>query len=61
LGPYRLEIVDAAGGLQWTGTAQPVSGKLTARVEKRLGVGVYWVRLYAPSGKLLREFGLHLG
>jgi len=59
-GLYRLEMVDAAAGLQWTGTAQPVSGKLTARVEKRLGAGVYWVRLYAPSGKLLREFGLRV-
>jgi hypothetical protein len=58
--PYRLEMVDAAGDLQWTGTTQPVSGKLAAHVDKRLRAGVYWVRLYAPSGKLLREFGLRL-
>ncbi|HEV2202170.1 MAG TPA: hypothetical protein VGR73_20310 [Bryobacteraceae bacterium] len=59
-GRYRIEMVDAAGALQWTGTAQPVSGKLTARVEKHLGAGVYWVRLHGPSGKLLREFGLRV-
>lgn len=57
---YRLEMVDAAGVLQWTGAARTVSGKLTARVEKRLGAGIYWVRLYASSGKLLREFGLQV-
>jgi hypothetical protein len=57
---YRLEMVDAAGDLQWTGTARAVSGKLAARVDKRLRAGVYWVRLYAPSGKLLREFGLRV-
>jgi hypothetical protein len=59
-GLYRLEMVDAFGALQWTGTAQPVSGKLIARVEKRLGAGIFWIRMYAPSGKLLREFGLHV-
>ena len=57
---YRLEMVDAAGVLQWAGTAQPVAEKLTARMGKRLREGAYWVRLYAPSGKLLREFGLRL-
>jgi hypothetical protein len=61
-GPYRLEVVDAAGNQVWTGTAiSSVSRKIAARVEKRLAAGVYWVRLYAHSGKLLREFGLHLG
>jgi hypothetical protein len=57
---YRLDMVDAAGGLRWTGTVRPALGKLAARVGKRMGAGVYWVRLYAPSGKLLREFGLRL-
>ena len=62
LGPYRLEVVDAAGNRAWTGTAvSSVSGKIVARVEKRLAAGVYWVRLYAHSGKLLREYGLRLG
>jgi hypothetical protein len=60
-GPYRLGVFDAAGNQVWTGTAiSSVSGKIAARVEKRLAAGVYWVRLYAHSGKLLREFGLRL-
>jgi hypothetical protein len=59
--PYRLEMVDAVGGLLWTKTAvSPDSGKIAARVEIRLNAGVYWVRLYSASGKLLREFGLRL-
>jgi hypothetical protein len=72
-GPYRLEMVDASGDQRWTGVVSPVvsSGspgdaeqsaahQISARVDKPLGSGTYWVRLYAPSGKLLREFGLHL-
>jgi hypothetical protein len=64
-GPYRLEVVDAAGEQCWIGAVTPVlsawsAGRIGARVNKPLGAGVYWVRLYAPSGKLLREFGLHL-
>jgi hypothetical protein len=62
LGPYRMEVVDTAGKQIWTGTAiSSVSGRIAARMEKGLAVGVYWVRLYAPSGKLLREYGLRLG
>lgn len=61
-GPYRLEVVDAAGNQAWNGPAtSSVAGQITARVEKRLSAGVYWVRLYAHSGQLLREFGMHLG
>jgi len=60
-GPYRLEVVDAAGTTVWIGTATPdSSGRLTTHMESRLGTGMYWVRLSPPSGKLLREFGLHV-
>jgi hypothetical protein len=61
-GPYHLEVVDAEGREAWAGRANASDhGKITTHVEKRLAAGVYWVRLYAQSGKLLREFGLHLG
>ena len=60
-GLYRLEAVDAAGDQRWTTTVSPsVEGQICARMDQPLGKGTYWVRLYAPSGKLLREFGLHL-
>lgn len=61
-GPYHLEVVDAAGRPAWTATEiSSVSGHMSTRVEKRLATGIYWVRLYAHSGKLLREFSLHVG
>ncbi len=60
-GSYQVEVVDAAGRQAWRGTGlSAASGMVRARVEKRLAAGVYWVRLFAPSGRLLREFGLHL-
>ena len=61
IGPYRVEVVEANGNLAWTsrGVASD-SGRIAARVEKRLAAGIYWVRVYASSGKLLREFGLRL-
>jgi hypothetical protein len=55
---FGLEVVDAAGQRQWNGTAAPSGGKLTVRVAKGLAPGVYWVRLSAAGGELLREFGL---
>ena len=60
-GLYRLEAVDASGDPRWTTTVSPsAEGQISVHVNQRLGAGTYWVRLYAPSGKLLREFGLHL-
>ena len=64
-GVYRLEVVDASGDQCWTGSVVPsnagqIGARIGTRLDKPLGAGIYWVRLYAPSGKLLREFGLHL-
>jgi hypothetical protein len=59
-GNYRLEVVDTAGAPLWTGAASAAAGKLGARVDRRLTTGMYWVRLYSPTGKLLREFGLQV-
>jgi hypothetical protein len=55
---FHLEVVNSAGRQQWTGSAMPSAGKLTARVPETLGRGTYWVRLSAEGGELLREFGL---
>ena len=60
-GPYRIEVVDAAGDPRWTGKASlTLAGQIKTHVQKSLKTGSYWVRLYAPSGKLIREFGLHV-
>lgn len=57
-GEYRVEVVDATGGLVWKGVAAQTGGKLIARMPKSLVRGVYWVRLYDANSELLKEFGL---
>lgn len=56
----RLEIVDAVGNPVWNGSAAARAGSnlVSAHATEALRAGVYWIRLYAPSGELLREFGL---
>ena len=50
---YRLEMVDQTGKQVWTGTFPgPPANPSPA--------GLYFVRLYSPSGHLLREYGLAL-
>jgi hypothetical protein len=51
---YRVEVVDSSGRRVWFGGTP-------ARLNKGLARGSYWIRLYAETGELLREFGLHAG
>ncbi|HTS74996.1 MAG TPA: zf-HC2 domain-containing protein [Bryobacteraceae bacterium] len=55
-----LAIVDARGRPVWRGSAAAHAGStlISARVEKSLAAGIYWVRLYSREDELLREFGL---
>ena len=55
---YRIAVVDAAGGVVWTGAATDAGGKISAQVPKRLASGMYWIRLYDSEGRQLREFGM---
>ncbi len=55
---YRVQVVDAAGREEWSGSAAPSGGKLMVHVSKPLEPGVHWVRLSSGGGELLREFGL---
>ncbi|MDX2153054.1 MAG: hypothetical protein SFV54_20085 [Bryobacteraceae bacterium] len=56
---YRLDIVGATGELIRSAEVGRNGGFLTA--EWHGGApGRYWVRLHAPDGQLLREFGLTL-
>jgi putative zinc finger protein len=55
---YRIAVVDASGGQDWTGTATYGGGKLLVHVQKRLASGVYWVRVFDAEGLQLREFGM---
>jgi len=55
---YRIAVVDAAGGVVWTGAATDAGGKISAQEPKRLAIGMYWIRLYDSEGRQLREFGM---
>ena len=55
---FRLDVVDAAGRRQWSGSAVPSAGKLMVRMPNGLSRGIHWVRLSSAEGELLREFGL---
>lgn len=54
---YRVEIVDENGRRVWQGATKASAGRFTVD-GPRLGRGSYYARLYAPSGELLREYGL---
>ena len=56
-GPYRLEIVDQRGGVTWQGQYDPAAG--AARIPAQRA-GIHFVRVYAPAGELLREYGLDI-
>jgi hypothetical protein len=55
---YRIEVVDAAGSIEWKAPLMESDGKLIASISRPLVDGVYWVRLYDANSELLREFGL---
>jgi hypothetical protein len=55
----RLELVDHVGTELWQGTVVPQDARATAPVPQ-LQPGTYFVRAYAPTGQLLREFGLQV-
>jgi hypothetical protein len=58
---YRAEVVNSSGRQMWRGSVRIAEQHLSIRVDRPLGTGMYWVRLYSSSGQLLREFGLNVG
>lgn len=58
--PYRVEVVTATGRNAWSGPAQVSGATVSARISPGLRAGMYWARLYASNGELLREFGLRV-
>jgi hypothetical protein len=57
---YRLEIVDATGKREGEAVAAPQGGRIVHALNRGLPAGRHYVRLYASSGVLLREFALLL-
>jgi hypothetical protein len=59
-GPFRVEFVDAVGQTVWNGQAVSSAAGVQVRVQKPIGPGAYFVRLYAASGQLLHEYGFRI-
>lgn len=57
---YRIEIVDRQGTRVAGLRAELAQGRVRTSVTRGLGAGIYFVRLYAPSGELLREYALEV-
>jgi hypothetical protein len=55
---YKLEIVRAAGRPVFQTTRAPLGNKLQATLSGGLAAGAYFVRVYTPTGELLREYAL---
>jgi hypothetical protein len=55
---FRIEVVDQSGKPVWRGE---LAATRTAVVVPAQSAGAYFVRLYTPSGELLREYGLQIG
>ena len=56
---YRLEMVNSAGTVIWHGSATAVDAKAESKIPGT-GAGIYFIRVYTPSGEALREFGLKI-
>ena len=57
---FRVQVVDAGGTPEWDGTAPRTAKGLEIQVKKALRAGNYFVRLYAPDGRMLHEYGLRV-
>jgi hypothetical protein len=56
---YRLEMVDRSGNRVWQATVTARGSKADFKVPGTPS-GVYFVRVYRPSGELLREYGFEV-
>lgn len=54
-GPFRVEVVDATGKLQWTGP-----GGVSVKVQRGLAPGDYFVRLYGADNRVVHEYGFRV-
>lgn len=61
-GPFRVEVLNAAGGPVWSGLADSSPGGVHFQLAERrpLPQGDYFVRLYSPAGTTLREYGFRI-
>lgn len=56
---FRLELVDAIGKRAWQGAVVSQDSKAVTSVPQ-MAAGVYFLRVYTPDRRLLREYGLEV-
>jgi hypothetical protein len=59
-GPFRVEVLSAAGASVWSGLAESGPAGVQFKLMQRLAQGDYFVRLYSSSGNNLREYGFRV-
>jgi hypothetical protein len=59
-GPFRIEVVNAAGTTLWRGPAIDRPAGLQFKLMQPLVPGDYFVRLYSADGKEQREYGFRI-
>ena len=59
-GPFRVEVVDAMGNSQWSGTAAGSPAGVSVKVDRRLAPGDYFVRLYGAGNQVVHEYGFRV-
>ncbi len=59
-GPFRVEVLNRAGGRMWSGIAEGGPGGVAVTMAQRLTQGDYFVRLIAADGTTLREYGFRV-
>ena len=59
-GPFHVEVVNAAGGSMWSGTAAGSPSGVEVTVTQRLKQGDYFVRVSSADGKTQREYGFRV-
>jgi anti-sigma factor RsiW len=59
-GPFRVEVLNPAGGKMWSGPAASGPSGVAVTVTQHLVQGDYFVRLISPDGTTLREYGFRV-
>lgn len=59
-GPFRIELVNTAGGNVWSGLVAAGSSGIDVKVPQPLAQGDYFMRLISADGKTLREYGFRV-
>ena len=58
--PYRIEVLNPAGGTMWANLAESGPSGIDVTVTQRLPPGDYFVRVNSADGKLVREYGFRV-